>query len=149
MTDTCRSRPQFSDLRESTANDWHSLMQGMRPLAEELPDRVLAHLKLLKDGCGIWPVDRLEHSLQCATRAYRDGRDEEYVVVALLHDIGDTLGIYNHADIGAAMLKPFVSEENHWILQPQHAKIWYGVVEHFLARNVLGKDIPLPADLGL
>ncbi|MDQ0616460.1 S9 family peptidase [Arthrobacter globiformis] len=43
----------------------------------------------------------------------------------------------------------FYPDENHWILQPQHAKVWYGVVEHFLARNVLGKDIELPADLGL
>lgn len=43
----------------------------------------------------------------------------------------------------------FYPDENHWILQPQHAKVWYGVVEHFLAKNVLDKDIPLPAELGL
>jgi dipeptidyl aminopeptidase/acylaminoacyl peptidase len=43
----------------------------------------------------------------------------------------------------------FYPDENHWILQPQHAKVWYGVVEHFLARNVLGKELPLPPELGL
>ena len=43
----------------------------------------------------------------------------------------------------------YFPDENHWILQPQHAKVWYGVVEHFLAKNVLGRDVPLPPDLGL
>ncbi|MHA7223993.1 prolyl oligopeptidase family serine peptidase [Arthrobacter sp. RHLT1-20] len=43
----------------------------------------------------------------------------------------------------------YFPDENHWILQPQHAKIWYGVVEHFLARHVLDKDLPVPAELGL
>ncbi|WP_175417098.1 prolyl oligopeptidase family serine peptidase [Arthrobacter sp. 24S4-2] len=43
----------------------------------------------------------------------------------------------------------YYPDENHWILQPQHAKVWYGVVEHFLAKNVLDQDLPLPADLGL
>ena len=65
---------------------------------------------------GGFPVDRLTHSLQTATRAHRDGRDEEYIICALLHDIGDTLGSYNHADVAAAILKPFVSEANHWMV---------------------------------
>ena len=43
----------------------------------------------------------------------------------------------------------YFPDENHWILQPQHAKVWYGVVEHFLARNLLDKDVPVPAELGL
>jgi dipeptidyl aminopeptidase/acylaminoacyl peptidase len=43
----------------------------------------------------------------------------------------------------------YFPDENHWVLQPQHAKVWYGVVEHFLGRNVLDQDVPLPADLGL
>src|SRR3546814_13422859 len=79
--------------------------------------RILARLKLLAGDYGGGPVDRLTHCLQTATRAHRDGRDEEYVVMALLHDIGDTLGAFNHPDIAAAILKPFLSEENHWIVQ--------------------------------
>ncbi|WP_426975611.1 prolyl oligopeptidase family serine peptidase [Pseudarthrobacter sp. O4] len=43
----------------------------------------------------------------------------------------------------------YFPDENHWILQPQHAKVWYGVVEHFLAKNLLDKDLPVPAELGL
>jgi dipeptidyl aminopeptidase/acylaminoacyl peptidase len=43
----------------------------------------------------------------------------------------------------------YFPDENHWILQPQHAKVWYGVVEHFLARQVLGQEVPVPEDLGL
>ncbi|MGH8311251.1 MAG: HD domain-containing protein, partial [Steroidobacteraceae bacterium] len=63
---------------------------------------------------------RLEHSLQTATRAHRDGRDDEYVACALIHDIGDSLGSFNHADIATAILKPFVSEQNLWMVE-QHA----------------------------
>jgi predicted HD phosphohydrolase len=59
--------------------------------AKQLPDRVLAHLKLLEGDFGGFPVDRYTHLLQTATRAFCDSRDEEYVVCALLHDIGDTL----------------------------------------------------------
>ena len=89
-------------------------MQGFR---EELPARVLDHLRLLQGDYGGFNVDRFEHSLQTATRAHRDGKDEEYVVCALLHDIGDTLGPYNHGAVAAAILKPFISEKNLWLLE--------------------------------
>ena len=92
----------------------------MKPFIVELPDRVLAHLKMLQGDCGGFAIDRLEHCLQTATRAHRDGRDEEYVVCALLHDMGDILGPRNHADVAAAILKPFVSEQNHWMVE-KHA----------------------------
>jgi predicted HD phosphohydrolase len=81
---------------------------------------VLTHLKLLAGDYGGFAVDRLTHCLQTATRAHRAGEDEEYVVCALLHDIGDTLGSYNHADVAAAIVKPFVSPENHWLVE-KHA----------------------------
>ena len=61
----------------------------------------------------------------------RAGRDDEYVVCALLHDIGDTLGTMNHPDIAAAILKPFVSEENHWMVQ--HHGIFQG---HYFFHHV-------------
>ncbi len=78
---------------------------------------MLAHLQLLDGDYGGFPIDRLQHSLQTATRAHRGGESEEYVVMALLHDIGDTLGSYNHPDIAAAILKPFVDEKLHWIVR--------------------------------
>src|SRR5436305_12230739 len=69
-------------------------------------------------------MDSLVQSLQSAALAHRAGMVEEYVVCALLHDIGDTLASYNHAALGATILKPFVSEENHWMLQ--HHGIFHG-----------------------
>ncbi|WP_427966376.1 HD domain-containing protein [Altererythrobacter sp.] len=104
-------------MTEGTAEDWAIIAREFGAFARNLPDRVLEHLKLLEGDFGGFPVCRLEHSLQTATRAHRDGRDEQYVVMALLHDIGDTLGSYNHPEVAAAIIKPFVSEELHWICQ--------------------------------
>jgi predicted HD phosphohydrolase len=81
-------------------------------------------LKLLSGDCGGFPVDRLTHCLQTATLAHKDGKDDEYVVCALLHDIGDTLGPTNHADIAATILEPYISEENHWMVK--HHAIFQG-----------------------
>ncbi|MGH7788458.1 MAG: HD domain-containing protein [Candidatus Binatia bacterium] len=112
-------RAAFTSMEQSTAIDWATIGAHFVEFARQLPDRVLAHLRLLDGDYGGFAVDRLTHSLQTATHAHRAGEDEEYVVCALLHDIGDTLGSFNHADIAAAMLKPFVSDENHWMLE-QH-----------------------------
>src|SRR5512142_1544121 len=106
-------RARFVNMAASSAEDWLVIGSQFIPYARALPDRVLTHLKLLEGDYGGFPVDRLTHCLQTATRAHRAGRDEEYVVCALLHDIGDTLGTYNHADLAAAILRPFVSDENH------------------------------------
>ena len=101
---------------EGSKEDWDIIAEHSRHFNKGLARRVLDHLKLLDGDYGGFPVDRLTHSLQTATRAHRDGRDEEYVVCALLHDIGDTLGSFNHPDVAAAILKPFVSEANHWMV---------------------------------
>jgi predicted HD phosphohydrolase len=121
---TEHGRAQFKAMTEGTAEDWAKIGMAAQEFGKGLVDRVLTHLKLLEGDCGGFAVDRFTHSLQSATLAHRDGMDEEYVVCALLHDIGDTLGCYNHADIGAAILKPFVSEENHWMVE--HHGIFQG-----------------------
>jgi predicted HD phosphohydrolase len=118
------SRATFSRMEDSTAQDWRVIGGEFAEFSKQLPDRVLKHLQLLDGDYGGFPVDRMQHSLQTATRAWRDGRDEEYVVCALLHDIGDTLGSFNHFDIAAAILKPFVSDENLWMVQ--HHGIFQG-----------------------
>jgi predicted HD phosphohydrolase len=118
MSDSARAR--FTSMVHGTADDWAVISSHFPDFARGLPDRVVAHLRLLDGDYGGFAVDRLTHSLQTATLAHRDGRDEEYVVCALLHDIGDTLGSFNHADVAAAIVKPFVSEENHWMVE-QHA----------------------------
>jgi predicted HD phosphohydrolase len=112
-----QERAKFREMKDGTQEDWALIGGEYMAFAKGLPDRVLAHLKLLDGDFGGFPVCRLEHSLQTATRAYRDGRDEDYVVMALLHDIGDTLGTYNHPEVAASIIKPFVSEELHWICQ--------------------------------
>lgn len=117
-------RASFSHMRDGTADDWRIIGGEFVDYARALPDRVMAHLELLRGDFGGFPVDRYTHSLQTATRAFRDGRDEEYVVCALLHDIGDTLGTFNHPDIAAAILKPFVDEANLWMVE--HHGIFQG-----------------------
>ncbi|MCG8492753.1 MAG: HD domain-containing protein [Sneathiellales bacterium] len=117
MSEQSEARANFRSMTESTADDYVIIGDHFRKFSKELPDRIMEHLKLLDGDFGGFPIDRLEHSLQSATRAHRDGRDEEYVVMALLHDIGDTLGTFNHADLAAAILQPFLSEENYWIVK--------------------------------
>ena len=104
------------------------------PFAANGGQRVLDHVRLLDGDYGGFPVDRLTHCLQTATRAHRDGRDDDYVVMALIHDIGDTLGAYNHPDIGAAILKPFISEELHWITAH------HGIFQGYYFFHYLGMD---------
>jgi len=109
-------RARFRAMDEASPQDWAIIAKAAMTFTSHLPDRLLAHLRLLEQDAGGFAVDRLEHSLQTATRAYRGGEDEEYVVCALLHDIGDLLGPTNHADIAAAIMSPFISEENHWMI---------------------------------
>src|SRR3954465_12456037 len=117
MTTTTKhdARASFDHMAASTQDDWRMIGAEVVRFAGGLADRVLGHLALLDGDYGGFPVDRLTHSLQTATLAHRDGRDDEYVVCALLHDIGDTLGSYNHPDIAAAIIHPFVAEASHWI----------------------------------
>jgi predicted HD phosphohydrolase len=113
-------RAVFTSMLDAKPDEWVTIAMHAVAFNKKLPERVLAHLGLLRDDFGGYAVDRLEHCLQTATRAHRDGRDEEYVVCALLHDIGDTLGSFNHSDIAAAILKPFVSEQNLFMVD-KHA----------------------------
>ena len=110
-------RAAFTSMERSTPADWAVIGEHFLHFAAKLPDRIMAHLRLLDGDYGGFAVDRLTHSLQTATLAHRAGEDDEYVVCALLHDIGDTLGSFNHADIGAAILRPFVSEANLWMVE--------------------------------
>lgn len=121
---------KFHAMTEGTRDDWQVIARAAFEHGRALPDRVLAHLRLLGADDGGYAVSRLEHSLQTATRAQRDGRDEEYVVCALLHDVGDTLGSYNHADVAAAILKPFVSEQCLWMVEKHAIFQGYYFFEH-------------------
>jgi predicted HD phosphohydrolase len=114
----------FTAMADGTYEEYQMLEGKFRTLYERLPETVLAQLQKLGGDKMGYKVDRLEHSLQTATRAYRDSADEETVVVALLHDIGDNLCPMNHADFAAAVMKPFISKENLWMLQ--HHPVFQG-----------------------
>ena len=133
MNDRVLPRARFTTMQEGTVDDWAAISMEFVEFSRGLPDRVLAHLKLL-EGDGGFAVDRLTHSLQTATLAQRAGRDEEYVVCALLHDIGDTLGSFNHPDVAAAMLRPFVSDENLWMVEK------HGIFQGYYFFHHLGMD---------
>ena len=127
-------RATFTTMEKSTEAEWKLIAAEYVPYTKALPDRILTHLKLLSGDHGGFAVDRMTHSLQTATNAHRGGEDEEYVVCALLHDIGDTLGSFNHADVAAAILKPFVSEENFWMVEK------HGIFQGYFFFHYLGLD---------
>jgi predicted HD phosphohydrolase len=105
----------FRRMDEGTDADFAVLAKVHEQNLAALPDLLMGMLTELRADAA-YPVDRLEHSLQTATRAMRDGADEEMIVCALLHDVGESLGPMNHGDVVAAILKPFISEANHWML---------------------------------
>ncbi len=109
------SRMHFRRMDEGSDADFSILAEVHRQAAHHLPDLLLSMLTDLR-GDEQYPIDRQAHSLQTATRALRDGQDEEYVVCALMHDVGESLGPFNHGEIAAAILRPFISEPNYWML---------------------------------
>lgn len=130
-------RATFTSFKNSTKEDWEIIGEAFKGYAKGLPQRVIQHLLLLKGDFGGFPVDRLEHCLQTATRAYEAGEDEEYVVVALLHDIGDTLSTFDHGELAATILKPFVSEANYWLLRYHQIFQGYDYFHHLgMDRNM-------------
>ena len=124
----------FKAMSEGTQQDWDTIMAEQPGYMAGLAGRILAHMRLLDDNFGGYPVDRLQHSLQTAELAAEDGRDDEYVVCALLHDIGDTVGSANHADVSAAILRPFISDENHWMVKH------HGIFQGYNFFHFIGKD---------
>jgi predicted HD phosphohydrolase len=130
-------RAAFHAMSESTAADWAIISERTAVASAQLPDRVLGHLRLLDGDEGGFAVDRLTHSLQTATRAERAGRPDEYVLCALIHDIGDTLGPYGHSEVAAAILKPFVHPDLHWMVEKHGQFQGYYFFHHLgMDRNV-------------
>jgi predicted HD phosphohydrolase len=125
---------KFTRMDASTPEDWVILDHEFRVSLEGVADRILAHLALLRGNPRGFPVDRYEHSLQSATRAMHDGADEETVVCALLHDIGDVLSPRNHARVSATLLEPYVSSNNFWMVG--HHDLFQG----YFYRHLNGRD---------
>lgn len=124
----------FTRMQDATRDDYRIIANEGQDWNRGLADRVLTHLTLLAGETGGYGVDRLTHSIQSATRAEREGKDEEFVVCALLHDIGDTLASRNHSEMAATILEPFVSEQNHWIVAH------HGIFQGYYFFHHLGLD---------
>lgn len=118
----------FVAMHEGTKEDYELLDRLEASYNRRLPDRILDAVRRLDSGLSGYRVSRLEHSLQSATRAHRDGRDEEYVVAALVHDIGDELAPHSHGAMTAAIMSPFLPERLCWIVQhhPVFQQRYYG-----------------------
>ena len=106
----------FTRMIDSTRDDYELLeREGMAYFAG-VPERILGVLETMSQAFVGYQVSSLEHLLQTATRAERDDADEEMIVGALLHDFGDVFAPHNHPEFAAAMLRPYVREEVHWIV---------------------------------
>ena len=124
----------FTRMEDGTPEEFEFLGVLEEKGAEGLVDRLLNELRGIADVAGGYAIDRFEHSLQSATRAHRDGKDEEYVVAALLHDIGDALAPYNHSEFAASILRPYVSDETHWIVK------YHGLFQAYYYAHHVGGD---------
>ena len=124
----------FTSMAAGTREDYELLERLEAQFASSTADRVLEQLRGLAGSLAGYKVDRLEHSLQSATRAYRDGADEEMVVAALLHDIGDLLAPHNHSEMAAAVLRPYVTERTYWVVR-QH-----GLFQSYYYAHHMGGD---------
>ena len=125
---------QFTRMEDGTREEYQLLDRHYRRHSSGFPDRVLEHLKLLAGDPIGYKIDRFQHSLQTASRAFRDGAAEEMVVAALLHDIGDTLAPENHSDLAASILQPYVSAATHWIVKH------HGVFQGYYYFHHMGGD---------
>ena len=121
----------FRQMQYGTKEDYLLLEEAARDYAARLADRVLEALCKLDRSFDGYPVSRFEHSRQAATRALQDGADEEMIVAALLHDIGDELAPYNHAEVAAAIIRPYVRPEVSWIVEQHGLFQNYYYVHHF------------------
>ena len=125
---------RFRQMKDGTETEYLLLNQLEREHIGRLPDRILQALRALDDGLAGYQVTRLEHSLQTATRAEADGADEEMIVAALVHDLGDSLAPENHSNYAAEIIRPYVRSEVTWVVEHHglFQKVYYA---HFFGED--------------
>jgi predicted HD phosphohydrolase len=129
----------YTRMADMTEQDAWLLEQDTQELLSTYPARLLQAVGALAAFQGPLQVTRLEHSLQTATRAHRDGRPEEYVVACLIHDIGDELAPYSHGQMVAAILKPYVSDRICWMIE-KHGLFQSYYYAHLIGLDRLGRE---------
>jgi len=125
---------KFNQMKDGTKEEYLFLDKHEQKYINNTADRLLKFMGKLKDALEGYQITRLEHSLQTATRALNEKASEEMVVACLLHDIGDELAPLNHAECAAAILKPYVSEKTHWIIE-KHGIFQMYYYAHHLGGN--------------
>lgn len=125
----------FTNLEDTTEKDFEILKETIQDYALNVPNKILDLMERQKTIIDHSPVNLYEHCLQTATRAYLDGADEEMIVIALLHDATMEIShVENHAEVAAAILKPYISENNYWLLKHHHS------FQGYYYWDKLGKD---------
>lgn len=124
----------FVRMADGTREEYEFLSRLESDYAARTGERVLAFFRAQESTMEGYRISRQEHALQTATRALRDGAEEEMVVAALLHDIGDSLAPYSHSEFAAAILRPYVSERTHWVVQH------HGVFQCYYYAHHMGGD---------
>ena len=129
----------FTQMKDGTREEYEFLTKHEVDHTKGTADRLLRALVELDEGLSGYKITRLGHSLQSATRAHRDGADIDWVVSALLHDIGDIYAPYNHDEYAAAILRPFVREQCTWCVETHgdFQMIYYG---HHVGANPNKRD---------
>lgn len=129
----------FSQMIDGTPADYEMLAELEQDHVSTLPNRILKSLEGLADGLVGYKIDRLQHSLQSATRAEADGASLDWIVAALVHDIGDELAPMNHSEFAASLLRPYVSEEITWVIE-KHGLFQSYYYAHHLGMDRNGRD---------
>lgn len=124
----------FRRMTEGTSDDFKLLERTEAAYNAKLPERLIEALLRLRESVTGYQVTRYEHSLQSATRAHRNGESDEYVVAALLHDIGDDLAPVNHGEMVGAILKPYVAPDICWVV------VHHGVFQQHYYGHFVGLD---------
>ena len=124
----------FTEMKKGTKDDYQLLEKLESQYERKTADRVLKYLASQTTTLEGYQVTRLEHALQAATRAYKNGENEEMVVATLLHDLGDELAPMNHSQYAASVIKPYVSEKTYWII------LHHGLFQTYYSAEHLGGD---------
>ena len=129
----------FIQMKDGSKEDYLLLDKHEKKYIEGTADRLLKFMSGLNSTLEGYKISRLEHSLQTATRALNDKAEDEMIVAALLHDIGDELAPLNHSEYAAAVLKPYVSEKTRWIVE-KHGEFQMYYYAHHLGGNRNQRD---------
>ncbi|MFZ9118062.1 MAG: HD domain-containing protein [Paracoccaceae bacterium] len=130
---------KFTQMKDGDKEDYAFLTEHEVEFTKGTADRLLSAMVDLDKGLSGYQVTRLGHSIQSATRAFNDGADVDWIVSALLHDIGDIYAPYNHDEYAAAILRPFVREQCAWVVEKHgdFQMVYYG---HHVGGNPNKRD---------